>query len=68
MVREPVKRARLQGFPKVIALTCSADFSCRLGFSVQPKDKFPRKPWRKCLHCLRLEDCDDIAMSRPFVE
>jgi len=63
LVLELLQRARNQGFPEVIALTCAVDFFSQLGFSVQPKDKFPRKVWRECLECPRLEDCDEIAMS-----
>jgi len=63
LVAELLQRARNQGFPEVITLTCAVDFFSQLGFSVQPKDKFPRKLWRECLECPRLENCDEIAMS-----
>ncbi|UCF97046.1 MAG: N-acetyltransferase [Spirochaetaceae bacterium] len=63
LVQELLQRARRLGFPEVITLTYAVDFFSRLGFSVQPKDKFPRKLWRECLECPRLEDCDEIAMS-----
>ena len=63
VVRELLQQARLLGFPQVITLTYAVDFFSELGFSVQPKDKFPRKLWRECLECPRLEDCDEIAMS-----
>ena len=68
LVEELLKRARLQGFPEVITLTYAVEFFSKLGFSVQPKDKFPRKLWRECLECPRLEDCDEIAMSIRLVE
>ena len=63
LVAELLERARCLGFPEVITLTYAVDFFSRLGFSVQPKDRFPRKLWRECLECPRLEDCDEIAMS-----
>jgi amino-acid N-acetyltransferase len=63
LVRQLLQRARSLGFPEVITLTCAVDFFTGLGFSIQPKDKFPRKLWRECLECPRLEDCDEIAMS-----
>lgn len=63
LVAELLQRARNQGFPEVIALTSAVDFFSQLGFSVQSKDKFPRKVWRECLECPRLEDCDEVAMS-----
>jgi amino-acid N-acetyltransferase len=63
LVKQLLQRARELGFPEVITLTYAVDFFSELGFSVQPKDKFPRKLWRECLECPRLEDCDEIAMS-----
>ncbi len=63
LVQALLERARSLGFPEVITLTYAVDFFSRLGFSVQPKDKFPRKLWRECLECPRLEECDEIAMS-----
>jgi len=68
LVAELLQRARNQGFPEVITLTCAVDFFSQLGFSVQPKDKFPRKLWRECLECPRLENCDETAMSIRLVE
>jgi len=63
LVKQLLQRARELGFPEVITLTYAVDFFSGLGFSVQPKDKFPRKLWRECLECPRLEDCEEIAMS-----
>ena len=63
LVAELLELARRQGFPEVITLTYAVDFFSQLGFSVQPKDRFPRKLWRECLECPRLEDCDEVAMS-----
>jgi amino-acid N-acetyltransferase len=63
LVNELLRRARSLGFPEVLTLTYSVDFFSRLGFSVEPKEKFPRKLWRECLECPRLEDCDETAMS-----
>ena len=63
LVRELLQQARSLGFPEVITLTYAVDFFSELGFSVQSKDRFPRKLWRECLECPRLEDCDEVAMS-----
>ena len=68
LVAELLERARRQGFPEVITLTYAVDFFSQLGFSVQSKDRFPRKLWRECLECPRLEDCDEIAMSIRLAE
>jgi len=63
LVQELLHRARFLGFQEVITLTYAVEFFSKLGFSVQPKDKFPRKLWRECLECPQLEDCDETAMS-----
>ncbi len=63
LVQELLDRARQLGFEEVITLTYAVDFFSKLGFSIQPKDKFPRKLWRECLECPQLEDCDETAMS-----
>ncbi len=63
LVLELLERARRLGFQQVITLTYAVDFFSKLGFSVQPKDRFPRKLWRECLECPQLEDCDETAMS-----
>jgi amino-acid N-acetyltransferase len=60
---ELLDRARRLGFREVITLTYAVEFFSKLGFSVQPKDRFPRKLWRECLECPQLEDCDETAMS-----
>jgi len=63
LVQELLERARRLGFEEVITLTYAVEFFSKLGFSIQPKDKFPRKLWRECLECPQLEDCDETAMS-----
>ncbi len=63
MVRELLDRARRLGFEEVITLTYAVEFFSKLGFAIQPKDKFPRKLWRECLECPQLEDCDETAMN-----
>jgi len=63
LVHELLDRARLLGFQEVITLTYAVDFFAKLGFTAQPKDRFPRKLWRECLECPQLEDCDETAMS-----
>lgn len=55
--------ARRLGFPEVITLTYELAFFAGLGFRQEAKEKFPRKLWRECLECPRLEDCDETAMS-----
>ncbi len=57
-----VERAATLGFPKVIALTYQVDFFKKLGFKITNKDNFPRKMWRECLECPKLEACDETAV------
>ena len=63
LVQELLDRARRLGFQEVITLTYEVEFFSKLGFTVQPKDRFPRKLWRECLECPQLEECDETAMS-----
>lgn len=55
-------QAKVMGFPKVISLTYQVDFFKKLGFTITDKDQFPRKMWRECLECPKLENCDETAM------
>ncbi|MBN1836408.1 MAG: GNAT family N-acetyltransferase [Spirochaetales bacterium] len=63
LVRELLERGRRLGFPEIITLTYEVQFFAGLGFESRPKDSFPRKLWRECLECPRLEECDETAMS-----
>jgi amino-acid N-acetyltransferase len=63
LVHELLDRASRLGFQEVITLTYEVEFFSRLGFTVQSKDRFPRKLWRECLECPQLEECDETAMS-----
>jgi amino-acid N-acetyltransferase len=49
--------------PQMITLTYQIDFFKKLGFTVTDKDRFPRKLWRECLECPKLEQCDETAMQ-----
>lgn len=62
LCRSLIRRASDLGFPKVIALTYQVEFFKKIGFSVTDKDQFPRKMWRECLECPKLEHCDETAM------
>ncbi|MBN1409966.1 MAG: N-acetyltransferase [Spirochaetales bacterium] len=46
----------------VITLTYQAEFFQKLGFKLTSKDIFPRKLWRECLECPKLEQCDETAL------
>ncbi len=62
LVETIVNEGRGLGFPAMITLTYQVDFFKKLGFKVTNKDKFPRKVWRECLECPKLENCDETAM------
>jgi amino-acid N-acetyltransferase len=59
-----VKQAKDQGIPKIMALTYEVTFFERNGFSVVPKEIFPEKVWRDCIHCKKLHCCDEIAVLK----
>ena len=62
LVNALLDEARKLMIPEVITLTYKPDFFSKLGFSVADKDKFPRKIWRECLECPKLEQCDEIML------
>lgn len=56
------EKARELKVPEIMVLTYQVEFFKKLGFTVTDKDKFPRKVWRECLECPKLENCDETAM------
>ena len=61
LVKRCIEKARQLKIPRVIALTYQDKFFERLGFVNVDKDQFPRKLWRECLECPKLEQCDELA-------
>jgi amino-acid N-acetyltransferase len=59
-----VEEARAQEIPKVMALTYEVAFFERNGFTVVPKEIFPEKVWRDCIHCKKQHCCDEIAVLK----
>ncbi|MDF2963982.1 MAG: acetyltransferase [Paenibacillus sp.] len=59
-----VEEAKQQGIPKVMALTYAVNFFERNGFTVVPKEIFPEKVWRDCIHCKKQHCCDEIAVLK----
>lgn len=59
-----VEEARVQQIPKVMALTYEVAFFERNGFTVVPKEIFPEKVWRDCIHCKKQHCCDEIAVLK----
>lgn len=57
-----IAEGRRMEFPRIITLTYQVEFFSKLGFHIEDKDAFPRKVWRECLECPKLECCDETAM------
>lgn len=64
LVNSLVEEARLLGVPSVIALTYEVKFFEKNGFEVVPKEIFPEKVWKDCVHCKKQHCCDEIAVQR----
>jgi amino-acid N-acetyltransferase len=63
LVNDVVRRAALLGVEKVLSLTLQVDFFSKCGFEVVDKIQFPRKVWKDCLGCPKLQACDEVAMQ-----
>lgn len=61
LVEKCIEKAKNLKVPKVIALTYQTEFFEKMGFKLVDKDMFPRKLWRECLECPKLESCDESA-------
>lgn len=64
LVEDLLKEARRIKVNQIITLTYQVKFFKKQGFEVRDKDDFPRKLWRECLECPKLEHCDETAMIR----
>ena len=62
LVSALISRGLFVKVPEIIVLTYQVDFFKKRGFTLTDKDKFPRKVWRECLECPKLEKCDETAM------
>jgi amino-acid N-acetyltransferase len=56
--------ARTQHIPKIMALTYEVAFFEKNGFAVVPKEIFPEKVWKDCVHCKKQHCCDEIAVLK----
>lgn len=64
LVDRLLEEAREMGVPTVMALTYEVKFFERNGFEVVPKEVFPEKVWKDCIHCKKQHCCDEIAVQR----
>ena len=62
LVTRLIEEAKTLKLPQVITLTYQVEFFKKLGFEIVDKNEFPRKLWRECLECPKLEACDETAM------
>ncbi len=61
LVERSIEEAKLLKIPRLISLTYQDKFFEKLGFRLENKNLFPRKLWRECLECPKLEKCDELA-------
>jgi amino-acid N-acetyltransferase len=61
LVEKCIEKAVKLKLPRVIALTYQDMFFEKMGFQLADKEQFPRKLWRECLECPKLEQCDELA-------
>ncbi|TVY00507.1 N-acetyltransferase [Cohnella terricola] len=59
-----IEEAKIQGIPKVMALTYEAAFFQKNGFVIVEKEIFPEKVWTDCVNCPKQHCCDEIAVVR----
>ncbi len=55
--------AEHRGLKTVFALTVVPEFFLKCGFHEAPREKFPMKIWRDCLHCPKLFHCDEKTVA-----
>jgi amino-acid N-acetyltransferase len=59
-----VEEARSLNVIKVMALTYEVAFFLKVGFTIVPKEIFPEKVWKDCIHCKKQYCCDEIAVLK----
>lgn len=64
IVEKLEEQARKLGLRKLMALTYEVAFFEKKGYSIVPKDIFPEKVWRDCIHCKKRFSCDEIAVLK----
>lgn len=64
LVAKLVEEARKLGADRVMALTYQVSFFEKNGFHIVPKEIFPEKVWKDCIHCKKQHCCDEIAVLK----
>jgi amino-acid N-acetyltransferase len=64
IVEELVKQAFDYRVKKVFCLTLVPKFFKKLDFEEVPHSELPQKVYKDCINCVKLGNCDEIAMVR----
>jgi amino-acid N-acetyltransferase len=62
LVNALLQEARRHAVACVCLFTRTPGFFARLGFAVARREELPDKIYKDCVHCPKLNDCDEIAM------
>lgn len=62
LVLEIIKEAQEKGLNKLLSLTYETLFFKSIGFYETKKEFIPQKVWKDCIHCSKLNNCDENAM------
>ena len=63
LVERLLSEAERRGLKSVFALTVAPDFFFKCGFREAPRENFPLKVWRDCVHCPKLFHCDEKTVA-----
>lgn len=64
LVEENIKEAAEFGVKRVFCLTLVPGFFSKLGFTEVPHSDLPQKVYKDCINCVKLGNCDEIAMVK----
>lgn len=62
LLEAAIAAAKKLGIRKLFALTYEQGFFDRHGFAVAQRDALPEKVWRECIHCPKVDACDETAV------
>lgn len=64
ITRHLIEQANVFGVKKVFALTLVPNFFLKLGFKEVPHSELPQKVYKDCINCVKLGNCDEIALIK----
>jgi N-acetylglutamate synthase-like GNAT family acetyltransferase len=62
-----LSEAEGRGLKTVFALTVAPDFFFKCGFREAPRENFPLKVWRDCVHCPKFFHCDEMTVAFDII-